>query len=79
MALGNSNVIRPRLSVRETQYPGGRVRLEAFYNHDGVTIATCDLDAANEEVGIELLALFHTALRQRHSGVILPAPGTKVG
>jgi len=69
---------QPRMSVRETQYGGGRVRLEAFFNHDGITIATLDLDCTNEEVGIELVRELFNAMRQRRSGIILPAPRTKV-
>lgn len=69
---------QPRMSVRETQYGAGRVRLEAFFNHGGITIATLDLDCMSEEVGIELVRGLLNAMRQRRSGVILPAPGTKV-
>jgi len=78
MAENSVNNDRPRLSVRETVYGGGRVRLEGFYNLNNITIATCDLDASNEALGIELLGVLVAALRQRSSGVILPAPGTKV-
>ena len=78
MADGAQQNNQPSMSVRETQFGGGRVRLEAFFNHDGTTIATLDLDCMNEEVGIELVRGLFNAMRQRRSGVILPAPGTKV-
>ena len=70
---------QPRMSIRETQYGGDRVRLEAFFNHDGITIANIDMDCMSEEAGIELVRGLFNALRQHRSGVILTAPGTKVG
>jgi len=67
-----------RMTVRETVYPGGRRRLEAFLHVAGAVIATCDLDCTNEAIGIRTLEAFASVLRQRTSGLTLVPPGTKV-